>query len=811
MGCGGLLRCAAALGAALALAGCGGAGSDQAFSATEVSPAGPLGPPDNGRFYPLVEGARWINTEGRLVRVEGQDPGAGPGAWRVVNVTAPADGHQTFRLTPTAVEFVGSRASDPVFRALGDYVLLRLPVRTNDRWLVYDRVVDNLIDADFDGRPDRVGLRAISTVLGYESVTVAAGHFDRALKVRTETRQTARLAATGVEVSAVVVTDAWYVADIGRVLSISTQQSPALQLGRDELQGYRVGPLRTDTQAPVIQAIWPGPGETTAQTNAALDFSEPMDILSTPVPISVTGPAGSLVPVATRWEGPSRLVFDLQQPLLSGTYTVRLDPRLGDWLGNTVETGLTWQTVLDLSGPRLTRTSPSAGATEVPVGSTIDIALDEPAELLSVQVSQGDQFLSGALTGSGQEWRFTPEVPWIRAARHEVVVSGFDRFANRFEVRYGFDTEVGRFIATAAPPTSEGHAHIATADIDGDGRSDAVVLRTMDGSSDTEFLLFRQRASGGFEASRIGPAFWLDERFKLLDLDEDGRIDLLPSAATVWWRQTASGRFEAQVLPSEGTGFYDAQAMRSGSRRLDIVGNLDWQPRVMRQTAAGQFAPVELLATPLWGEEVVVADLDGDGLDDIVVTNLDESSAGILTVFYQGADGSFGRRKLLPASGPADQVPHHVRALDIDLDGRRDLVFSMGGTVLSSLRVIRQTAPGVFGVASGPDDAGRWAEVADMDGDGLPDLISAGSGFVALHLQRPDGSFAAGELYHDSRISGPTDAHLKIAVADFNGDGRPDIWAGGVLLLQRGAVQAAGRLPSSSRLLSWPVPNMLIR
>ncbi len=799
-----LPQIAAALGTALALTACGGSGGGSEASA-------PLGPPDNARYYPLVEGARWINTQGQLVRVEGPDTEAGPDAWRVLLLNGPTPGSQTFRLTPSAVEFVGTRASDPLTRALGDFVLLKLPVRTNDAWLQYDKVVDNVVDADGDGLLDRLAVRATSTVLGYEPVTVAAGRFERALKVRTESRQTVRLASTGAELSGLVVTDAWYVADIGRVLGVSTRQSPPSPLGRDELLAYRVGPRRTDTLSPVVQAIWPIPGETTARRDVTVSFSEAMDTLSTPVPITLSGPDGSPVAGTTRWDGSDRLVFVFPESPSSGTYTVQLDPSLGDWLGNPVESGLSWQLTLDVSGPRLTRASPSAGATAVRLDSAIEIVLDEPAELVNIQVSQGEQFLSGTLTGSGREWRFTPQVPWLRAARYEVVVTGLDLLGNRFLERYAFDTEVGRFAAEDAPLGSSGHSHIATADVDGDGRSDVVVLRAVNGSSDSEFMLFRQRATGGFEASRIGPASWLDERFELADIDGDGRIDLLPSEATVWWRQLGSGQFEAQALPSPQSDVSDAFTLRSAGGRRAIVSSLDWRPQVMRQTAPGVFAPAEPLETPHRGQEGV-ADVNGDGLDDLIAANLDAAGTGILLITYQGPDGRFASVQSLPAGSLPERLPQFVRVVDIDLDGHRDLVFSLGGGALSSLRVIRQTAPGVFAAAVGPDDAGRWAEVADIDGDGRPDLISAGFGFVALHLQRPDGSFAPGELYHDPRFSWPSDDQPRIAVADFNGDGRPDIWAGGVLWMQRGTAPAStGRATSGRRSPGWPLPNAVFR
>ena len=58
--------------------------------------------------------------------------------------------------------------------------------------------------------------------------------------------------------------------------------------------------------------------------------------------------------------------------------------------------------------------------------------------------------------------------------------------------------------------------------------------------------------------------------------------------------------------------------------------------------------------------------------------------------------------------------------------------------------------------------------VSDVNGDGLPDIISAGSS-VSIFLQNPDGSFQAANKYALSAVAS------SLQVGDFNGDGKMDI------------------------------------
>jgi len=184
------------------------------------------------------------------------------------------------------------------------------------------------------------------------------------------------------------------------------------------------------------------------------------------------------------------------------------------------------------------------------------------------------------------------------------------------------------------------------------------------------------------------------------------------------------------------------------------------------------FAPrIDLSANGNETEHVVIADFNGDGKLDFAVSGYNSSP---ISVFLNKGGGTFsapivttiaplyvGVGQMVVGDFNEDGIPDVVVGA-ILLLGNRDGTFHQGPALPNSLvSNYSQT------------------QVADLNGDGHLDLISAGeylplqgNGFVAFSLGNGDGTFRPATMLPVASAPGTYDS---VVVADFNGDKRPDI------------------------------------
>ncbi len=259
------------------------------------------------------------------------------------------------------------------------------------------------------------------------------------------------------------------------------------------------------------------------------------------------------------------------------------------------------------------------------------------------------------------------------------------------------------------------------------------------------------------------------------------------------------------VLPVKYAGVGGSEVVAvgdlNGDGKLDLVGtdcgsscgNTDGLVRVRLGNGDGTFrAAASYDSGGLWPRSVAIADMNGDGKPDIVVTNFfnnPNNFNGTVGVLLGNGDGTF-QPVVTYASGGNWALS--VAVADLNGDGKPDVVVTncaSSGTICSSavdgsVGVLLGNGDGTFQPVVTYDAAGsgRQTAVADVNNDGKLDLVvakdnKAGGGSVGVLLGNGNGTFQPIVTVYSSG-----DFAFAIAVADVNGDGKSDLIVGGIMV-----------------------------
>ena len=353
--------------------------------------------------------------------------------------------------------------------------------------------------------------------------------------------------------------------------------------------------------------------------------------------------------------------------------------------------------------------------------------------------------------------------------------------------------------ASAYDPVGVGApVYVTTADLNGDGKPDLIV------SDSDNFGVFLNTtipgsATASYGARQIFTTGTNSETIAIVDVNGDGKLDVLVGARdanNIWL-------FMNTTTPGAGTvSFAAPQKFATGVNPRSMISldiNGDGKPDLitanlyaktisvlLNTTATGattaSFATPQTFATgtsPVW---VTAADINRDGRPDLIVAN--NTNAGTISVLLNttapgAAIASFATQQVF-ATG---SYPQNITTADINSDGKLDVITANVGNPNSVSVLLNTTAAGATiatfsAQQTFPTQSAYAVTAADLNGDGKPELI----------VTNQDPTTGSISILRNTTVSGATTATFatlqsvstgtstfSTAVADLNGDGKPDI------------------------------------
>lgn len=317
---------------------------------------------------------------------------------------------------------------------------------------------------------------------------------------------------------------------------------------------------------------------------------------------------------------------------------------------------------------------------------------------------------------------------------------------------------------------------VAMLDVNGDGASDL-----LSATSAGQLAVMIWENSWFRTSPETFPLPGDPRALRTADLDGDGHVDLVVPFADngvgiVFGAPTPPDRLQPVTtrlsMPREASASLNASTLALG--HLDDDGLLDVMVAAenlqqfddRRGAPGGGFVGSMMLATEAGLRDLSLARVDADEWPDVVLA---AHTAGVVQVrVNDGAGGFLGWQLTVPTGGN----PVAARGIDLDLDGLTDLV-AANDAATPGLTLSRQMAGVSFDTAITLEAAEfSTLEVADVDQDGLPDLVASRTGTAG-------DAGATVVLFNDgypslSRVPFP-EGGKAVLVADINRDGRNDL------------------------------------
>ncbi|RYD33148.1 MAG: VCBS repeat-containing protein, partial [Verrucomicrobiaceae bacterium] len=279
----------------------------------------------------------------------------------------------------------------------------------------------------------------------------------------------------------------------------------------------------------------------------------------------------------------------------------------------------------------------------------------------------------------------------------------------------------------------------------------------------------RGHARGSFAASPLSGAAGPATAQALADLDGDGDIDVLIGGASgiITYLNDGRGNLVPQAAPfGSANPVAIALASVTASGGTDaIVATAAGDLQVWSNSGSGTFTLASTVANRLHPRALAVGDLDSDGDLDIFAAGTSGNA-----VYLNDGSGHF----TAPSSTfAAVGSPAGVSVVlgDVNQDGSLDVLAAHRSTTDSSTRTVLwlNRGNGIFDEKFADLPGADRVEIADLTGDGLPDLVTSRElGPTQVFKNLGSGNFQALGI----ELGGGT---ATLATGDVDGDGSADL------------------------------------
>jgi hypothetical protein len=328
------------------------------------------------------------------------------------------------------------------------------------------------------------------------------------------------------------------------------------------------------------------------------------------------------------------------------------------------------------------------------------------------------------------------------------------------------------FAAVKVVPKSTAFASVDFGDIDRDGIVDLIAgaLPTSFPPTPAGILVLRGIGDGTFQPPMLAHALTEEpRRVRVAEFDGDGVLDVgvLDISGFRVWRGDGSAGFAAgPVVGGCGRAKHLELTDQDANGLPDVVIGFDRHIVLMPNPVQGTQATPLVSSTSAF-TPMRVADATGDGLADVIGIE-DGVNARVIVQPGRG-DGTFASEVLVATVG----TPRDVVAADVNADGVPDLISFGANATQSALGVSFGDGSGGFGAVMQTPIYGGFGSVAalvtvDLDHDGDLDVLVAHYDVLVCENQG-SGTF---QQTSSLVVSGGAS---RLALADFDHDGWEDL------------------------------------